>query len=34
MFHHTAIDSFHTLQMTAAHAKSFQSDVSSPVVPW
>jgi hypothetical protein len=28
------IANFLNLQITAAHAKSFQSAVSSPVVPW
>jgi hypothetical protein len=29
-----AIADLHTLQITIAHDKSFQSVVSSPVVPW
>jgi hypothetical protein len=29
-----AIANLHNLQTTTAHAKSFQSAVSSPVVPW
>jgi hypothetical protein len=31
---YNTIANFHTLQVTIAHAKSFQSAVSSPVVPW
>jgi hypothetical protein len=30
---YSTIANFHTLQITTAHAKSFQSAVSSPVVP-
>jgi hypothetical protein len=33
-FNYNAVADFYTLQITAAHAKSFQSAVSSPVVPW
>jgi hypothetical protein len=29
-----AIADLHTLQITTAHAKSFQSAVSSPVILW
>jgi hypothetical protein len=29
-----SITNLHTLQLTTAPAKSFQPDVSSPVVPW
>jgi hypothetical protein len=29
-----AIGDLHSLQITTAHTKSFQSAVSSPVVPW
>jgi hypothetical protein len=31
---YSAIADLHILQITTAHAKSFQSAVSSPVVPW
>jgi hypothetical protein len=31
---YSAIADFHTLQITTPYAKSFQSAVSSPVVPW
>jgi hypothetical protein len=31
---YNTIANFHTLQITTAHAKSFQSAVSSQVVPW
>jgi hypothetical protein len=31
---YSTIANFHTLQVTAAHAKSFQVAVSSPVVSW
>jgi hypothetical protein len=31
---YSAIADFHTSQITTTHAKSFQSAVSSPVVPW
>jgi hypothetical protein len=31
---YSAVTNPHTLQITTAHAKSFQSAVSSPVVPW
>jgi hypothetical protein len=29
-----AIADLHNLQITTAHAKSFQSVVSSPAIPW
>jgi hypothetical protein len=32
--HYSAIADLHTLQITTAHTKSFQSVVSSPVPPW
>jgi hypothetical protein len=32
--HYSAIADLHTLQITTAHTKSFQSAVSSSVVPW
>jgi hypothetical protein len=32
-FNYSAIADLHTLQITTAHAKSFQSAVSSPVLP-
>jgi hypothetical protein len=32
--HYSAVADLHTLQNTTAHAKSFQSAMSSPVVPW
>jgi hypothetical protein len=31
---YSAIADPYTLQITTAHAKSFQSIVSSPVIPW
>jgi hypothetical protein len=31
---YSAIADLHTLQITTAHAKTFQSAESSPVVPW
>jgi hypothetical protein len=31
---YSAIVNLHTLQITTARTKSFQSAVSSPVVPW
>jgi hypothetical protein len=31
---YNTIANVYTLQITTAHAKSFQSAVSSPVVPW
>jgi hypothetical protein len=31
---YSAIANLRTLQITTAHAKCFQSSVSSPVVPW
>jgi hypothetical protein len=31
---YSAITDLHTLQITTAHAKYFQSSVSLPVVPW
>jgi hypothetical protein len=31
---YSATVDFHTLQITTAYTKSFQSAVSSPVVPW
>jgi hypothetical protein len=31
---YSAIDDLHTLQISTAHAKSFQSAMSSPVVSW
>jgi hypothetical protein len=31
---YSAIADLHTLQITTAHSKSFQSTVSSPVIPW
>jgi hypothetical protein len=31
---YSAITKLHTLQITTAHGNSFQSAVSSPVVPW
>jgi hypothetical protein len=31
---YSTIAYLHTLQITTAHAKSFQCAVSSPVVPW
>jgi hypothetical protein len=33
-FNYSAITDIHTLQITTSHATSFQSAVSSPVVPW
>jgi hypothetical protein len=33
-FNYSAIANLHTLKTTTAHAKSFQSAVSSPVIPW
>jgi hypothetical protein len=33
-FNYSSIADLHTLQITTAHAKSFQPAVSSPVVPW
>jgi hypothetical protein len=31
---YSIIGDLRTLQITTAHAKSFQSAVSSPVIPW
>jgi hypothetical protein len=31
---YSAITDLHTLQVTTAHIKSFQSPVSLPVIPW
>jgi hypothetical protein len=31
---YSAIADFHTLQITTAHAKLFQSAVSLPAIPW
>jgi hypothetical protein len=31
---YNTIANIHTLQITTAHAESFQSAVSSPVIPW
>jgi ethanolamine utilization microcompartment shell protein EutS len=31
---YSAFGDLHALQITTAHAESFQFDVSSPVVPW
>jgi hypothetical protein len=33
-FNYSAIDDLHTLEISTAHSKSFQSAMSPPVVSW